>query len=244
MSTQRSVAEAGTRPAPDRGVHVTPVAEDVGVRAWGSASEAELITAQILAVDAWFLARGRAAAPPRSDSREDQTERRRQAHVLATIREAIRDRTGGELGAAAPQQRVRVAPRLVVAHRNAWFVDKLAAALAECGVQLVARLDNGAAALGVVIAEQPDLLVIEDTMALMTGAEVLAEAGQFAPRTLVAVQVQEHDRAARLSQAGAAATFLRAVPPAEVAAELSALLASHRQAAADAAPVVPRRRAP
>ncbi|MDT7537799.1 MAG: hypothetical protein QOI82_1384 [Actinomycetota bacterium] len=221
-----------------------PIVDAEAVRTWGSANESDLIIAQILAVDAWFAACGWASDPPRADSREDQTERRRQRLVLETIRAAIQDRTKKALELEHGPQSVNVVPRLVVAHRNAWFVEKLSAELADYGVKMVSRLVNGAEAVGVTIAEQPDLLVIEDTLALMTGREVLAEAMRYAPRTLVAVQVQEQARIATLAEAGAATAFSRAVPPVDVAGDLIALVEAHRNHAATAGPADPQAPAP
>lgn len=114
--------------------------------------------------------------------------------------------------------------RIVIAHRNEWFVGKVARALAEHGVHVVAALDNGADAVGVAVAEQPDLVLVEDALPMTTGAEVVRQVRRFSPDTRVAAQAGYADGMSPLLDAGAAAVFVRSVPPAEVAARLLELL--------------------
>jgi DNA-binding NarL/FixJ family response regulator len=115
----------------------------------------------------------------------------------------------------------------VVVNRNPWFVDRLCLALEQYGIDMVARLSNGAEALGVTIAEQPDLLLIEDAMALMRGEDVIAQAQQFAPRTLLAIQVDRESRAKDLTAMGADAALSRQRAPVDVAADIAGLVAAH-----------------
>lgn len=49
---------------------------------------------------------------------------------------------------------VPAAPRAVVAHHHEWFVDKVSEGLRDAGVHVVGSTDNGADALGMVVAEQ------------------------------------------------------------------------------------------
>ncbi|MBW3611859.1 MAG: hypothetical protein KY438_10085, partial [Actinobacteria bacterium] len=69
------------------------------------------------------------------------------------------------------------------------------------GVRVVARLDNGADALGVVVAEQPDLVLVEESLAMLPGQEVVREIRQFSPHTLVVAQVAYGDRAGQMLDA-------------------------------------------
>lgn len=114
--------------------------------------------------------------------------------------------------------------RLVIAHRNAWFVGKVSAAMEEHALEVVARLDNGADAVGTIIAEQPDLVLVEDALEMVPGLQVVRDVRQFCPETVIAAQVAHADRADALVEAGAAAVFTRSIPPADVAAGLLQLL--------------------
>ena len=206
-----------------------PVDADHPERSWGAASEADLVIGQILAIDAWFRACPEASVPATKSSREDRMERDRQRRTLEAISSAIRSRTAlGQEDDNAPKSKPG-SLRAVVAHRNPWFVQTLSAVLAEYGVHMVDQLVNGAEAIGVTIAEQPDLLVIEDAMALLTGVQAVQLAGRYAPRTLTAVQVGHRERIQRLLEAGADVAFVRSVPLRDVAGDLTALVEAHRQ---------------
>jgi CheY-like chemotaxis protein len=195
-------------------------------RLWVDATQSELVVAQILAIEAWHRTWPEGGVAEVPASRDARGERARQMHALEAIRDAMRAQTAKRLKAApaVPQQ----SPRVVVAHRHAWFVDRLSQALEDYGIAMVARLNNGAEALGVTVAEQPDLLLIEDAMPLVRGEDVLKEVQQFAPRTLVAIQVDKTERARRLTELGADAALSRTVPPPDVAGDLAALVALHR----------------
>jgi CheY-like chemotaxis protein len=77
-------------------------------------------------------------------------------------------------------------------------------------------MENGAEALGVVVAEQPDVLLTGDRLAMMTGWDLLAQARLYAPGTVLAVQASDEQQADSHA-ALADAVFLRHVPPAVVA---------------------------
>ncbi len=113
---------------------------------------------------------------------------------------------------------------MVVAHRNAWFTGRLADALIGAGLEVVARLDNGAHAVGVAVAEPPDLLLVEDALPMLTGAAVVREVTACAPSVLIAAQVAHEDGIAAMLDAGAAAVWSRRVPPVDLAAGPLALL--------------------
>lgn len=83
--------------------------------------------------------------------------------------------------------------------------------------------DNGADALGVVIAEQPDVLFIGDRLAMTTAPALLAEAALFAPRTVLVAQ-SEHGEERALLHAGACAVLPRLLPTADVSRRLHALI--------------------
>ena len=89
---------------------------------------------------------------------------------------------------------------------------------------MVAGTDNGADAVGLIAAEQPDLVLIEDTLSMLAGAEVVREVRHFCPETVVTAKAAYGDRVGRLLDAGPSAVFTRQTPPAEVALSLLRLV--------------------
>ena len=79
--------------------------------------------------------------------------------------------------------------------------------------------DNGAEALGAIVTEQPDLVLVGDPLAMMSGRTLLAEAALYSPSSLLAAQAPDQDQADALGDA-ADAVFLRCHPPAVVADSL------------------------
>ena len=129
-------------------------------------------------------------------------------------------RTERHLQESARLLAARPVRRAVVAHRSDWYVEKLTAALAPLRVEVVARLDNGAEAVGAAVADQPDLMLVEDVLPMLPGETVVREVLMYAPRTLVVAQVAYGDGVSGMLEAGARAVYTRQVPPAEVAAAL------------------------
>ncbi len=114
----------------------------------------------------------------------------------------------------------------MLAHRNTWFLDKLSAALKAGGLRVVAGVCNGADAVGLAIAEQPDLIFIEDSLEMVPGEDAIREIRKFAPNSLVTAQVGYHERVDQLLDAGATTVFTRHVPPGDVAAVLLKLVSA------------------
>lgn len=112
----------------------------------------------------------------------------------------------------------------MLVHRQEWFVQTMTRALAERGVRVVAALTNGADAVGVLVGEQPDLLLVEESLPMMTGQQVVAEAVRFAPATMLVAQVTSADRIGAFLDAGVRAAVTRQVPPADVAQQMRELL--------------------
>ncbi len=193
----------------------------------GQRSEAELTRMQLEAIDSWNRARRMAeeAAQARNASRELRMDLSRRMDVLRAQHSAIVARADRHLESSVHLLARKAASRAVLVHRNQWFAGKVAGALAELGVTVVGRLDNGAEAVGVVVAELPDLLLVEDTLPMLPGEQVVREARRFAPDTIVVAQVDYQDRIPALLDAGAVTAFTRRVPPADVAQGLVDLLA-------------------
>ena len=185
----------------------------------------DLAERQLAGVDAWHAGRRlqQEAAAAGRRSREQRLGLARRMDVLREQHRAIIARTDAQLKASADL--LRGAPaRAVVVHRNAWFADRVGSALTGHGAELVACLANGAAAVGVAVAEQPELLLLEETLPMLGGADLVREILAYSPRSLIAVQVTYETGIATLRKAGARATYGRRVPPAEVAAAMMTLL--------------------
>jgi CheY-like chemotaxis protein len=182
---------------------------------------------QLAGIDAWNRSRRElevwASEPGSREMRLDAARRldvirrQQQALIEATERQ-LRD-TGGPLRSAP-------APRAVVVHRNDWFKNKVGAELRAGGLEVVIELSNGADAVGVVVAEQPDVLLMEDKLPMLDGIDVLREVRRFAPKTLVTVQVVDDSEIGPFLDAGACTAFIRRIPPADLAEAICELLSS------------------
>jgi hypothetical protein len=191
------------------------------------------IVRQVQAIDAWNVARRRrerlleAATCPSHDERADSA---RQIEVLLRTHDAIAARSAQLLAAAVGPLRVP-GPTAVIAHGHAWFADKLAGLLEAQGVTVLGCTGNGAEALGATVADQPDVVLVGERLAMLSGSDLLRETRLYARRTLRAVQVADEQRADAV-QGAADLVFLRHHPPADVADTLAALLtgrlAEHR----------------
>lgn len=206
---------------------MTQIDEHVPTRAaYRPRTYAELAAQQVAAIDQFHQARhaADAAVADGSLSREEQLDWGRQCEVRRREHTAIISRCDHELRLSGQVLADRAVRRVVLAHRSDWFLDKIASILAEQDVHVVARLDNGADAVGTVVAEQPDVLLVEDRLAMVAGEEVIREVGRFAPDTAVVAQVAYSDRVGVLLGAGAAAVFTRQIAPGQVAQALLELL--------------------
>jgi CheY-like chemotaxis protein len=214
-------------PAPDQ---IPTTARDAGAQTRGPSgtlSDLDLARHQLAAIDRWHAVRraSQTAAEHAATSREARMDLARRLAVIRAEHKAIIDRTDAQLR-TSDELLQRAAPRrAIVVHRNSWFADRLAADLALRSISVVARLSNGAEAVGAVVAEQPDLLLVEDSLPMMSGEDVVREVRAFAPLTRVGAQVAYDDRIAAMLEAGAHSAYTRRVPPADVAAALSGLLA-------------------
>ena len=145
-------------------------------------------------------------------TRRMEARRREQHALLARADEQLR-RSGQALGS-------RPGLRAVLAHRNGWLRTKVAARLEEHGVTVVGVFDDGADAAGTLVAEQPDLLLVEDRLPTLSGIQVVRRAREFAPQTVVGVQVLDSGEIPVLVSAGAQAVFTRRIPPVDIADQL------------------------
>ena len=182
-------------------------------------AEVELALRQVRAIDAFNAARrmAEAAAEATARTREARMDAARTLEVLRRQHEALVARSHEQLRRTGDLLGRRSKPRAVLAHRNEWYVGVVAASLEERGLTVVAQVDNGADAVGLVLAEQPELLLVEDSLAMLAGEQVVREVRPLCSPLVVAAQVPYSDRVGALLDAGADAVFTRAVPPREVA---------------------------
>lgn len=192
----------------------------------GRRTEAELTRMQLQAVAAWHRARhvAEVAARSREASREVRMDLNRRLEVLRAQHAAIVKRADAQLARSVHLLSRDVPLRAVVVHRNAWYVGKLNDTLTDAGVEVIGSVENGAAAVGVVVAEQPDLLLVEDVLPMLPGEQVVRDARRFSPETLIVAQVDYSERIAAMLEAGARTAFTRQVPPQEVGERVLELL--------------------
>lgn len=181
---------------------------------------------QLQAIDAFnrSLRLAEQAADAAARSRETRMDVARRMEVLRRQHTAVVSRAHEQLRATGELLRGSGGKRVVLAHRNEWFVDRVGSALAGRGIDVVARLDNGADAIGLTLCEQPELVLVEDTLAMVPGVEVVRELRRLCPQTWIVAQCAYGDRVAPLLEAGAAAVYTRRIPPADVAASMVELV--------------------
>ncbi len=193
---------------------------------WCPSNERDLVARQLEAVEAFHRARRLAerAEQAAGRSREMRLDASRRLDVLRREHAALIARSQQQL--ASSLRLSGPGCRVVLAHRNEWFVGVVADLVRARGLDVVAEVDNGADAVGTVVAEQPDLLLVEDLLAMLPGEQVVREVVRFSPSTLVVAQVAYGDRVGDLLDAGADAVVTRQVPPREVAQKMWELVSA------------------
>jgi len=196
-------------------------------------SDLDLARQQLAAIDRWHATRRAAqdAEQRTAASREARMDLARRLDVIRTEHRAIVERTDAHLRTSVGLLQRTSPRRAIVVHRNTWFTDRICADLALRSITVVASLTNGAEAVGATVAEQPDLLLVEDSLPMMSGEDVVCEVRAFAPLTRIGAQVAYDDRVASMLEAGADVAYTRRVPPAEVVEGLAGLLVRPRQLA-------------
>ena len=178
---------------------------------------------QIQRTDAWIAdRRDREQVLGRAElSRDQRLDAARETETLRRTHDAIKGRCARGLSCEVEPMRP---PGLtaVIAHRHAWLVERLVLFLGAYGVTVLECTDNGAEALGVVVAEQPDVLVAGDCLAMMPGHALLTRARRYAPRTLLAGQASYEEQARYETVADT--VFLRHHAPDDIADTLVAML--------------------
>ena len=203
---------------PRSGIHTAEAEVSAG------RSQLDLLKAQVQAIDAWNrsnrLSRDVAEVvgltrEMRLDlSHRMEARRREQAALVARVDAQLR--TSGQLLAA------RRPLRAVLAHRNEWLSGKVSGRLEERGVVVVGLFGDGADAAGTIVAEQPDLVFLEDRLPSLAGSDLVRRVRDFSPLSVIGAQVEDSRGIAPLVDVGAHAVFTRRIPPAEMADQLLA----------------------
>ena len=208
--------------------NAAPVADETAPAA--GRSQLDLLKAQVRAIDAWNrsnrLSRDADAVigltrEMRLDlSHRLEARRREQAALVARVDEQLRH--SGEL------LTVRRPVRAVIAHRNAWLSGKVTSRLEERGVTVVGVFVDGADAAGTVVAEQPELVFLEDRLPSLAGSDLVRRVRDFSPLSVIGAQVEDSRGIAPLVDVGAHAVFTRRIPPLEMADHLLSCLEEKR----------------
>lgn len=201
----------------------------VACSGWRRRTEVEVARQQLAGIDRFMDALAVfGSAAPEQLSREQQLDRARQEDVVRRERQALvaqahqqLEATGGPLGRLAQR-------RVVIAHRSGWFASRVTQTLEAEGVRVSGCVENGADAIGAIVAEQPDVALVEDALVMVPGEHVLEAVREFCASTLVVAQVAYGARVGALLDAGAAAVFTYSVPPGVAAQRILELLSEQR----------------
>lgn len=198
---------------------------------WRPRSELQLVADQLAAVEAFHA--GRRGSTRAVDlvvlSREARLDLSRRMAARRREQQALLARAAQQMRESSRLLAGRARPRAVLAHRNAWLRDRVAEGLQGRGVDVVAAVDDGADAAGVLVMEQPDLVFLEDRLPTMTGLEVLKRATELSPQARVLAQLLDLRDGADYLAAGACSVLSRMTRPLDIAEQLA--LALHQQRA-------------
>lgn len=157
---------------------------------------------------------------------------RRAAAARCRAHEALQARTAEHLRASGWPLSDTVPIRAVVAHRSPWTRTAVGDALDRVGIRVVALLDDGADTLGAAVAEQPDVIFVQDRLPSLSGVELVTLLRRFVPQAVVAVHALHAGLVPELVAAGAQAAFTRRVTVEEVAAQTLSCLGGNVPACA------------
>ncbi|MDP9436065.1 MAG: response regulator [Actinomycetota bacterium] len=157
--------------------------------------------------------------PGHGAAREARAERERRQAVREREQQALQARLEARRRADGPPDR----PRAVLMHRAAWLRESLCQSLMRAGVEVVEMHEDGAAGLGAVVAEQPQLVFVQQQLPWRDGLDVVREVRRYAPDARIAVHLDQPDAEEQAREAGAHVVFRRSIRPADMVPELVAL---------------------
>jgi CheY-like chemotaxis protein len=182
---------------------------------------------QVQAIDAWVRRRGGMQACGTADGAGGMTaaaDLRREVAKRLRERDALLARVDDHLRLSGAPLAKSAPVRAIVAHDNMMTRTAFASGLTVRGISVVGLFADGAQALGTAVAEQPDLVLVEDRPPTLPALEVVRLLREFAPSTVVAAVALQPSQLGDLLEAGARCVFTR-VPPDEVVAQLVTALA-------------------
>jgi hypothetical protein len=192
---------------------------------WRPRSYLDLTVDQLAGIAAFHaVRRAGAATVGGTTSREDRLDRARLAEVQERQQAALVARLEEQLRTSGDLLPHVVPCRAVLAHRDRWYTDRLTPRLEDLGIEVSVVLDNGADAVGAAVAEQPDLVLVQERLAMVPGEVVVEQVRHCCPRAVLVAHVDSDAKVAALLRAGADGVVTRRMPPQDVAVVLSDLL--------------------
>lgn len=187
---------------------------------------ADLVRRQLDAIEAFHRARraSEAALERLEKTREVRMDVERRRDVRRREHEALVARAHEQLRMSGELLMRPSVARAVVAYRHPWFTDKVVELLRRAGAEVLAVSDNGAEAIGMAVAEQPDLVLVEESLLMVPSEEVVRETRRYCERTVIGVQVPHSGRIGLMLDAGASTVSTRQVPPHDVVQQALALV--------------------
>ncbi len=206
--------------------------------AWRTRTQQQVLWDQLRGVEAWRRSRdpqllGADPSGGRGLSREQRLDAARRQAALQRERRALFAALDRQLRDSAEFLSRPSRPRVVLAHRSDWLLERVAEGFVGHGFDVLALLSDGADAIGTAVAEQPDVLVVEDRLPSATGLEVLHAVRQLAPRTVLAVHLLGAGDVGPYLQAGARSVVTRRVAPDALADQVVGSLFETQRTAAD-----------
>jgi len=200
----------------------------VGPVGWRPRTSVELILDQVRAIGSWVqdpVGTGPDRAPKlAAGSREMRLDLAGELAALRATHAAVLARAELQLRQTGDPLWADSSCRAVLAHRDVWWRERVADCLSALGVQVIAKAGDGVDAVGVLVVEQPDLVVVQDLLPLLPGLQVVRQARRYAPTSLIAAHLLDSRQAQTFLTAGADVAFSRRDRPSEVAEQLVALL--------------------
>ena len=196
----------------------------------GSTTWGDRVAAQLRGIAAWH---DEAPAGRPGQSREDRLDLQRVVQARERERAALLVHLDRQERAvlAGPSSSRR--PVIVIAHRRPWWRDKVRGALEDAGLCVDFVVEDGADAVAVLLAEQPEVVLAEDRLPTASGLDLVRRARLLSPATFIALQVPDEQALQAALDAGVRAAYTRQVPPADVAHDVHARLAGAHQRASD-----------
>ncbi len=200
----------------------------MGPVGWRPRTSVELILDQVRAIGSWVqdpVGTGPDRAPKlAAGSREMRLDLAGELAALRATHAAVLARAELQLRQTGDPLWADSSCRAVLAHRDVWWRERVADCLSALGVQVIAKAGDGVDAVGVLVVEQPDLVVVQDLLPLLPGLQVVRQARRYAPTSLIAAHLLDSRQAQTFLTAGADVAFSRRDRPSEVAEQLVALL--------------------